>query len=161
MATCKATSHYPRALVAHVTVAAEKDAAAVAQFLDQLETHVPGGSGSMRGHYPAAFLFGLGFAMRLVAWERQGLFPHIEVGLPSALDAIRQVIEQCKSQPRRRRDELVIDFSRRVFEISCTHFAWEGQGLLGADILVGHPDEDALLDALAEFAWQNRDKVSL
>jgi hypothetical protein len=105
------------------------------------------------------FLLGLGFALRLIDWERQGLFPHLQMGLPTALDAIRQVIEDCTSQPPKKRDELVMNFSRRVFEISCTRLAWQGQSLLGADILVGHPDEEALLDALAELAWQNRKKV--
>jgi hypothetical protein len=151
---------YPPALIASVSNAAEKDAAGVDAFLEDLASKSPGGPGSLRGHYPAVFLMGLGFALRLIDWERQGLFPHIEAGLPRALDAIRWVIEQCSSKAHGERDKLVSDLSRQIFEISCTQFAWEGQSLLGADVLVGHPYVDTLLDALAELAWQNRRRIS-
>src|SRR4051812_6170692 len=47
---------------------------------------------------PAAFLLGLGAALRLLLWEQQGLDAHRQAGLPPARQALRDVFRAAAGQ---------------------------------------------------------------
>jgi hypothetical protein len=46
--------------------------------------------------------------------------------------------------------------ARAVFDVKVDRFAWTGPAELDADVALGVPAEDALLDALAKLLWANR-----
>jgi len=46
--------------------------------------------------------------------------------------------------------------SVRVLALTVERFAWHARDDLGAEVLLGFPEEDAVLDALAQFLWEHR-----
>ncbi len=50
--------------------------------------------------------------------------------------------------------------SGRVLQVWIDNFAWDGPELLGADIVVGHVDEDVFVDVMAEFVWKYRHGIA-
>src|SRR5205085_993171 len=104
---------------------------------------------------PADFLLDLGAAMRLLAWEQAGLTLHRESGLPPAAEAATQVfLDAVPSAAGRRWPNLWL--CKAVLRLSVDRFAWAGGRDLRADVLLGFPDEDALVEALAGFLWDHR-----
>jgi hypothetical protein len=104
---------------------------------------------------PADVLLNLGAALRLLAWEHDGLTLHRDAGLPSADDAIRWVLVE--SLPRRGRRHLPDAWlCVAVLRLRVEHFAWAGPRELRADVRLDAADEDALIDALAQLLWKHR-----
>ena len=79
---------YPPELITRVAEQAARDADLTAHFLKAVGLAPP--PGTVR-RLPSEFLLELGAAMRLLAWEVDGLDLH-EPGLPTARDAILQVV---------------------------------------------------------------------
>ena len=101
---------------------------------------------------PARFLLHLGAALRLLVWEAQGFFIHRAAGLPEARQAIRDAFRSL-ANPGTDPTELCVTVLRLAVEC----FAWHGPRDLNADIALDQlADEDAALDALAEYLWAFR-----
>jgi hypothetical protein len=58
-----------------------------------------------------------------------------------------------------RLEGLARELALRVFSVWVEHFAWHGREQLGADLVLGEAEEDALADALADLLWDNRDAL--
>ncbi|WP_165246493.1 hypothetical protein [Paludisphaera soli] len=101
---------------------------------------------------PAASLLALGAALRLWQWERSGLDVHLQAGLPSAERALTEALESLGAAEARSIDEL----SRRVVALFAERFAWRGRSELGADVVLDDPDDDVMLEALAQLLWASR-----
>jgi hypothetical protein len=103
---------------------------------------------------PNSLLLDLAAACRLAVWERAGVTIHREAGLPSAEEALRLAFEACVSR------QIVggLGFGPQIMALNITHFAWSGPVDLRAEVLLGVPDEDALVDAMAQFLFDRRSR---
>jgi hypothetical protein len=141
---------FPSEMVAAVAVDADRDADRVISFLGHLglratpEKPLP---------MPAGFLLHLGAALRLLEWEARGIFVHREAGLPEARQAIRDAF-QSLTEPDADPTKLCV----AVLRLCVERFAWSGLPELGADVALDEAQEDALLEALADFLWAQRSR---
>jgi hypothetical protein len=106
---------------------------------------------------PAEFLSELAAVLRIAAWERAGFRDSLCRGLPPADEALddlfrRYVPGAGPGQPERRSSTLAMD----VFKISLGRLAWEARATLRADVVLGKPADDLLLESLADFLWEHR-----
>ncbi len=142
---------YPPELIDRVAEQAARDADMTAGFLEAIGLTPP--SGEAR-HLPGDFLLELGAAMRLLAWEVDGLDLH-GAGLPTARDAILRVFRDATNRLRNQSFPIP-SLGRDVFRISVERLAWVGPRDLHAEILLDVPDEDTLVEAMARFLWDRR-----
>jgi hypothetical protein len=144
----------PSELVRAVADEAERDADRVGVFLDTLGLHAtPDRPVSL----PVAFLLDLAAALRLLAWEQVGLHPQDVAGLPPARQAIRDALLTLNRASTQTATVAASgSLAYRVCQAFVDHFAWSGRDELDADVMLGEADEDAVLEALADFLWANR-----
>jgi hypothetical protein len=146
----------PAELLQAIEADAVRDADAVAEFLRQF--FPAAGVGGPPVRLPADFLLGLGFSLRLAAWEDQGHWAHLEDSLPSGLDVIRNVIRLAAAGAalQSERAAAYAELIARVRRLSIDRFAWQAPPTLGSAVVLGDAEEEALLDALARFVWDRR-----
>lgn len=146
--------NFPSDLVLAVARSAERDAELIGLFLDTYSA-TPAGrwlvDRPMR--LPAAFLLGLGASIRIALWERSGIHIHRAAGLPSAREALHDVLRSPLDPDAAAR---TASLPARVFGLFINHFAWSGCLELNADVTLGEADEETLLEALADFLWAHR-----
>ena len=140
---------FPPDLIQAVARDAARDADRVGLFLGALGLAPP-------LPLPAAFLLGLGAALRLLLWEQDGIDAHRRAGLPPARQALRDVFRAAAGQADPGTAEQAKALPGRVLALFIEHFAWAGRAELGADLTLGPADEDALLEGLADFLWAHR-----
>jgi hypothetical protein len=149
-------------LVEAVARAAMRDADLVGHFLVALGLRPEAGRPA---RLPAGLLLDLGAAMRLLAWEAAGLDPGRIAGLPTAHEAVLSAFRD--ATPARPGEPPAGtsapppvgppgSLAARALEAFARHFAWAGHLELGADVALDAADEDALLEAVADFLWTNR-----
>lgn len=106
--------------------------------------------------FPAELLVGLEIALRLLAWEHNAITAHIDRGLPNAIEVLRRVTAL------RQGPELqgfVENLFAQVSDIQYEQLVWQTAGRQGADLAIAASDDDeAFLDAVADFLWQHRDR---
>jgi hypothetical protein len=104
---------------------------------------------------PRGSLLALGAALRLLEWEDNGLNVHRDAGLPPAhqalLDALRSLNSGADDEARGTHH-----LSRRVVALFAERLAWHGRRELDADVALDELDDEAMLEALAEFLWASR-----
>ena len=152
------SSLLPTELVPAIARDAADDAQRVADFLDALGRR-PTGEGADRAplRLPCYVLVFLAAALRLWVWEQGGLFAHRDAGLPSADEAVRDLSQALLAPDALADKEMAARrLLRRVLCVFAARLAWGGRALLGADLELGEAEEDALVDALADFLWANR-----
>src|SRR5437762_2599408 len=138
----------PTELLSAVMMEADRDARRVGNYLTdfcaELGLTVPWGTNTADGSspFPAAFLLELGAALRLLEWEALGLVREW-MGLPRADDVLRTVVLNCASP------DADLRLSRLVNRAYIDHFAWLGQQVLGADMVLDALDDDCVADAMA------------
>jgi hypothetical protein len=157
---------FPPELVRAVVLHAARDADQVALFLNTLITLVvrPAGDGTSPAPLPPPaplplpgwFLLELAAALQLWIWEHSGIRLHLDAGLPPAGDALRAVFCRLTAAPGEEATGEGTPLSRAVLARLAEHCGWSGQEDLGADLLLGEADEDALVDALADLIWTHR-----
>jgi hypothetical protein len=150
---------FPSALLQAVAHQAARDADLVALFLDELGCRLAlRGEGAVPAHWPSGLLLGLGAALRLLAWERNGARALLPVVLPDSREAIRDLFAPAAREGERpgRLQALAHELTLRVLRVWLEHFAWHGREEWGADLVLGAAEEDALVDALAGLLWENR-----
>jgi hypothetical protein len=109
---------------------------------------------------PAGFLLELGAVLELGLWERQGVRPYLTADLPSYREAADELGARASKGPVEFEVPGSVRLWPQVLRVWLEQFAWDGPEALGADLLVGQVDEDALVDVLAEFLWQHRHEVA-
>ncbi len=105
---------------------------------------------------PADLILEMGVSLQIWEWTTGGIAAGAIVGLsdgPPAHD-LHAYIEERANQFNGSRGE---NLCRALVEFYESRFALQGYELLGADILLGSvDDEDAFVDAFAEYVWNNR-----
>lgn len=139
---------FPEELIAAIAIEAANSADRVALFLADLGIR---GTPDKPLSLPREFLLELAAALRLLHWEVQGFPFHIEAGLPEAREAIRGAFRHA-SEPKTSSSDLLVG----VLRLFMQRFAWAGQRDLGVDMALDELNDDAALDALAEFLWASR-----
>lgn len=145
---------YPAELIRFATDEAGRDAAEVAVFLAAAGlAPPPGGTRDL----PPGVLLDLGAVVRLRRWEAAGYAPHVEAGLPTASEALNHVINALIGAAKNRAALGTAGaLGRTVFDLAVARFAWTARPDLGADVVLHAVDEDALVEALAQFLWAHR-----
>lgn len=141
-------SDFPHELICAVARQASSAADMVHSFLDL--------AGIKSNSQPpvqlsATFLLTLAAALQIHAWEAAGLTVHLRAGLPSAKQALEQALALF-SAGGSGADSLGL----RVLGVFMDRFAWAGESHLGAPVELELVDDEAALDALAEFLWKHR-----
>jgi hypothetical protein len=133
---------------------ADADADHAATFLDTLIGRQPTDPPLP---LPAEFLLDLAAGLRLLLWEQAGLNPQAIAGLPPARQVLRQVLLSISNPwPEFPSAEPPGTLARRVLAAFVDHFAWTARVELDAEVVLSEPDEEAVLEALADFLWQHR-----
>jgi hypothetical protein len=135
---------------------ADKAAHLTATVLDLIRLRSQSVGDSFPASFPEGFLLEFAAVAQLGAWENQGLEHHIDCGLPSFSEAASDL---CRRAERNRaslegRESAILH--RRVLEFWLDQIAWQGPNELGAEFAIAHADEEAFLDAAAEFLWTRR-----
>jgi hypothetical protein len=144
-------SQYPSELLVAVAHELAIDRQRIHCFLDALSHTEPGRwFGERRLPLPRPFLLGLGTALRLFGWEQAGISLHRDAGLPSAAVAMQDAFLAVTDADAAAR---MTELRRCVFVLSFGRMAWTGRAELGAEVVVGEADEEALLEGLADFLW--------
>ncbi len=108
---------------------------------------------------PRDLLLELGAALRVMVWEIEGLdLPAFT--LPTPQDAIRRAFVDAVGRLRDPSYSASPSLSQTVLQISTYHLAWVGSREFQAEILLDTPDEDALVEAMAQLLWRNRGLLS-
>ncbi len=108
---------------------------------------------------PGNFLLELGAVGQLHVWELRGLTPHLKGGLPTADVASQELAERAQNGVSEFEGKNAAPLSRQVLKVWIEQFAWNGQDLLQADVVVSDVDEDEFTDVLAEFLWTHRHQL--
>jgi hypothetical protein len=138
----------PSDLVDAVASQAESNAELVVAFLGAIGLcATPGRPIAL----PRRFLLDLGAALRLLEWERLGLEAHVDASLPVASAALAAAFRASDDGP----DEDP-GLAKQVMGLFIERFAWHGHRDWDAAVSLGPLDDDAALDALAEFLYRHR-----
>ena len=101
---------------------------------------------------PADFLLSLAGAMRILRWQLAGLSHQLHPCLPSPSEVIVRAAKQAKRGQRMTGAQLW----RRLVTVGVNRLAWRGLPDLGADVVLDLPDENTLVEAIAQFFWEHR-----
>ena len=147
-------SEYPAELIRFAADEAGRDAADVTAFL--AVAGLAPQAGETRG-FPPGILLDLGAVARLRRWEAAGYAVHVEAGLPTARAALNHVVEMLiEAAANRTALATAGALGRAVFDLMVCRFAWTARQELGSDIVLDGSNEDALVEALAQFLWARR-----
>jgi hypothetical protein len=145
---------YPSELVQFAADEAERGANEVIEMLSK--AGLAPSPGETRG-LPAGILLDLGAVAQLRRWESAGYKVHLHAGLPSARVALECVIitlEEAATTPISLARAGLL--ARLVFDVGVTQFAWGGPSILGTQVALDTSDEDAFVEAMAQFLWAHR-----
>lgn len=147
----------PPELLSAVHRNAEFQAALTVACLDDLDQRVRD-AGHAEGcqRLPWAFLLELAAVAQLNYWEFQGLRGLLPSEVPSAAEASSDLYRRTTTDPGQFYNGNETPLARQVMQIWIEHFHWLEPGLVQAEIIVGHADEDQMIEALAQLLWQNR-----
>jgi hypothetical protein len=141
-------AEFPREMIAAAEADADRDADRVIEFLNAIGL---GATPENPQPLPANFVLRLATGLRLLAWEALGYSLHRDAGLPAAQDVIRDAFCSLLKPAASARD---LDVA--VMRLSLERFAWSGRSLLDAEIMLDLFNDEAALDALAEYLWATR-----
>ncbi len=148
----------PDSLVRSIVRLAERNAEAVAAFLD-MSGSCPLQADGTRLRLPGKFLLELAAVIRLGVWEQEGFRVHIEQGLPSFEQAVANLLHRSQHDPLAFSGPGNSELHRQMLDIYWRYFAWEADLILGRTVAIQIGDEDELAAALAAFLWENRERL--
>ena len=105
---------------------------------------------------PRAVLLELGALLQLRLWETRGLAKRLPKDVPSAQEAAEGFYSRLEGDHIPADDGTLPPLARRVHEVWLNHIAWEGQSILGTDLVLDDVAEDGVVEAIAQFIWNNR-----
>ena len=145
----------PPDLIHFIRDEAERDADQLGGFLASLGIVAPP---DKPFKLPLSHLLDLSAAVRLLHWEEAGIQVHRESGLPPAEVVLRDVIDGALSAGVGGGADPA--WHARVFEATISRFAWAARKAFGTDIQLGFPNEDDLVEAMAQILWSHRPQVA-
>ena len=103
-------------------------------------------------------LLNLAAALRIASWERAGFRPALPADLPSSYEAFRNLVPPEMPEATEGARAAVPELSLKVFRTWLRFFSRTSHAALSTDILLPMQTvtEDELLDAVADFLWNNR-----
>ncbi len=148
---------YPAELIQFAVDEAERDAEEVVAFLTAAGLAPP--PGETRG-LPCGILLDLGAVVRLRRWEAAGYAVHVDAGFPTASQALNHVIDILMAAAKDRASlKTAGALGRAVFDVTVSRFAWTARPELGSDVALDVNDDDALVEAMAQFLWAHRHHI--
>lgn len=161
MVSANELAAWPPELLNAVRRNAEFQADLTAACLDVLDQRIRD-AGYAEGckRLPRAFLLEFAAVAQLKHWELQGLGELLPSDVPSAAEASRDLYHRTTTDPDQFWHDDKTPLSRQVMQIWIEYFHWLEPGLVEAEIIVGHADEDLLIETLAQLLWQNRHAVA-
>lgn len=106
---------------------------------------------------PPEFLLELGAILRLALWERAGHRQSLNHHLPRAEQTLADLLDRFTRAPQDAQSaEVSSTLALEVFKVSLRRFAWCGREELRTDVVLDRPDDEVLLDALADLLWKHR-----
>jgi hypothetical protein len=127
---------------------AARDGEAVCRFLDRLGIKATPGKTIP---ISAKFLVHLAAGLRLLYWDQRGFQFHRDAGLPDGRQTVNDAFRLYRDL-----DHDPTPLLNAVVGLYVDRLAWHGPSELGTDVVLDEPDEDMLLDSLADFLWENR-----
>jgi hypothetical protein len=149
--TTEGTVAFPDALVGAVVLHSIHEADFAAGVLREM--------GLDRVRLPAAFLLEFAALMELWFWEWQGLRALLPESLPTFAAAKQPLCERALKGPKESEGPNATPLSHQILQTWPENFAWVARDQFGADVIVRHSDEDQLVDAVAQFLWDNRHQI--
>jgi hypothetical protein len=148
----------PSDLVRAVAQDAALDADRVGAFLDEFlrRLRLAPAEGRPPLRWPRDFLQELGAALRLLAWEANGIRSHLQAALPPAEQALRDAFRWLQLATAPQASAAPPRLLPRVLALCVERFAWNGRVELGADVALGEADEEVLVAVIADFLWCHR-----
>jgi hypothetical protein len=144
-------------LLRALALGAARQAEWVGSFLEEIGLAPVGrGPQDRPPRLPADFLLSLGAALQLLLWEQLGIPVHLDHGLPPARQALLDVFRTAAGQAEPEAFECIRSLASRVLVLSVEHFGWNAHVELGAEVVLGEADQEALLEALADYLWAQR-----
>ena len=105
---------------------------------------------------PRAVLLELGALLQLHLWESRGLTKCLPKDVPSAKVAAEDFYLRLEGNHIQLDDGTLPPLAQRVHEVWLNHIAWEGQSILGTELVLDDVAEDDFVEAIAKFIWNNR-----
>jgi hypothetical protein len=112
-----------------------------------------------RLNVPIGFLLELGAVIVLEIWERSGITAHCDAGLPTWREADADLVRRLNEDPTQFDRVDSASLNRRVLKYWLENFAWNGVETFGTDMMLSTADEDAIVDAMARFLFDNRNAL--
>jgi hypothetical protein len=109
-----------------------------------------------------AFLLNLAAALRIAMWERAGLRSELPADLPSSREAFQNLVP-AESFHSSTGSSATPALAQTVFRTWLEQFSRSSRATLGTDVLLDAAglSEDELLDALADFLYENRNLADM
>ncbi len=150
----------PVALIRSVVRQAERNAIAVASFLDGTG-HFPARAEGLRSCFPSGFMLELAAILQLKSWENQGFRIHVDRGLPCYKDCATRLCERVNDGDAEVWDLGNDSLYRQVLKIQSECFSWEAEDILGEPVAIYGGDDDQFVEEVASFLWEHRDLLSV
>ena len=141
----------PPEMVRAVVRNGTQDANDVGDFLDHIFA-MDGSPFPKPTHLPTLLLLRLGVGCQLLRWESRGILLHKQLGLPDGWAVIREALIRVSGVAGPQVDPNP-GIEQRVLQLSLDQLSWTAPDLLGADIVLGDVDEDALAISVADLLW--------
>jgi len=160
IATSDGPTEFSDAWIDAVRRRADFVAALVAETLRAtLDVPAPPDGRVRRLNVPAGFLLELGAVIALNMWERQGIMRHLDAGIPTWSEADVDLARRLKEDPRQFDRIENASLNRRVLKYWLENFAWDGIQTFGAEVMLSTADENAIVNAVARFLYENRNAI--
>lgn len=147
---------FPPQLVAFGRRNAEFIADLVGEALLEIGESDPALGRTIRQGLPVGFVLEVGAVLLLKHWELNGQHRFLPTDVPSFDAASADFLRRLRQNPSQFNSAQSATLSSRIDHLIIDRFAWDGDCVLGAEILVGTSDEDMLVEAMAQLLWATR-----
>lgn len=92
--------------------------------------------------------------VQIVEWEKQKTFLSLDVGLPTAVEAVAEILRVHHSPDSTDTYDRSNSLSSRVLEVACRFLAWQGQEQWNTDIAIDFEHQEQFIDSMVESLLQ-------
>lgn len=109
------------------------------------------------GEFPVEFLLEIGAIAMLYSWDESGIRPLLPTDVPTPQAAAKDLHDRVVADPLQFRRPGSAKLSQQVRKIWLERFSWTAPETLDFEVVLGKPDEDVLVEAVAQLLWKYRD----